>query len=176
MIGIIDYGMGNLASVQNALHHLGHDASVCNEPKSIDTFDRIILPGVGSFNVAMENLENQGWSKSIREAAATGKPMLGICLGMQLLFEQGEEHGRRRGLELIPGRVTVLTPRSGLRVPHVGWNNLSEIRPHYLLSGIKQQVDFYFVHSYQCLPNNNLPSWRRAIMVVTSLLRLRWET
>ena len=87
-----------------------------------------------------------------REAAATGKPMLGICLGMQLLFEQGEEHGRRRGLELIPGRVTVLTPRSGLRVPHVGWNNLSEIRPHYLLSGIKQQVDFYFVHSYQCQP------------------------
>ena len=121
MIGIIDYGMGNLASVQNALHHLGHDASVCNEPKSIDTFDRIILPGVGSFNVAMENLENQGWSKRIREAAATGKPMLGICLGMQLLCTRSDE-GAGDGLNLISATFRRFPNVESYPIPQTQWN------------------------------------------------------
>lgn len=155
MIGIVDYGAGNLASVQNALEHLGHDASVCSDPDALQAFDRIILPGVGSFRVAMECLDGRGWSVRIREFVATGKPLLGICLGMQLLFDTGEEHGPRQGLGLIPGQVTALTPEGGLRIPHVGWNNLATIVPHPLLSGIKQQVDFYFVHSFHCVPDED---------------------
>ena len=155
MIGVVDYGLGNLASVQNALEHLGYDASVCSDPDALQAFDRIILPGVGSFRVAMERLDAQGWSVRIQEFVATGKPLLGICLGMQLLFDKGEEHGPRQGLGLIPGQVTALTPEGGLRVPHVGWNNLATIVPHPLLSGIKQQVDFYFVHSFHCVPEEH---------------------
>lgn len=152
MIGIIDYEAGNLASVRNALGHLGHVATICSDPGALHEFDRIILPGVGSFRVAMEALDAKGWSARIREFVATGKPLLGICLGMQLLFDTGEEHGPRQGLGLIPGRVTALTPAGRLRVPHVGWNNLTTIIPHPLLFGIKQQVDFYFVHSFHCVP------------------------
>lgn len=152
MIGIIDYGAGNLASVQNALEHRGHEAGVCHDPDALQGFDRIILPGVGSFRVAMECLDAQGWSACIREFVATGKPLLGICLGMQLLFNTGEEHGPRQGLGLIPGQVTALTPEDGLRVPHVGWNNLATIISHPLMAGIKQQVDLYFVHSFHCVP------------------------
>jgi len=155
MIGIVDYGAGNLASVQNALEHLGHDASVCGDPDALQAFDRIILPGVGSFRVAMECLDAQGWSARIREFVATGKPLLGICLGMQLLFDTGEEHGPRQGLGLIPGQVTALTPEGRLRVPHVGWNNLATIVTHPLLSGVKPQVDFYFVHSFHCVPDDH---------------------
>lgn len=155
MIGIVDYGVGNLASVQNAFEYLGHDASVCSDPDTFQAFDRIILPGVGSFRVAMECLDAKGWSIRIREFVATGKPLLGICLGMQLLFNTGEEYGHRQGLGLIPGQVTALTPEGGLRVPHVGWNNLANIVPHPLLSGIKQEVDFYFVHSFQCVPDDH---------------------
>ena len=155
MIGIVDYGAGNLASIENALGHLGHESSVCTDPVALQEFDRIILPGVGSFRVAMEILDAQGWSAHIRELVKAGKPLLGICLGMQLLFEMGEEHGICEGLGLITGRVTKLNPEGGLKIPHVGWNNLATIVPHPLLSGIKQQVDFYFVHSFHCVPDEH---------------------
>ena len=151
MIGIIDYGAGNLASVQNALEHLGHDACVFRDPDAIQDFDRIILPGVGSFRVAMDCLDAKGWSPRIQDYVATGKPLLGICLGMQLLFDSGEEHGTRQGLRLIPGTVLELRPKGGLKIPHVGWNNLAKIVSHPILKGIKKQVDFYFVHSYHCV-------------------------
>lgn len=154
MIGIIDYGAGNLASVQNALEYLGHETSVCSDPAALQSFDRIILPGVGSFRAAMECLDSQGWSEQIREFVVSGRPFLGICLGMQLLFDIGEEHGPRHGLGLIPGRVKALKPGRDFRVPHVGWNSLEAIVPHPLMLGIRQHVDFYFVHSFQCVPND----------------------
>jgi glutamine amidotransferase len=152
MIGIVDYGAGNLASVRNAFEHLGHDATVCRSPQELEPCGRIVLPGVGSFRSAMERLDALGWTASLRQQAQAGKPLLGICLGMQLLFEQGEEHGPCKGLGLLPGKVIRLAPAPPWRIPHVGWNSLAEIRPHALLQGIKPQVDFYFVHSFHCVP------------------------
>ena len=152
MIGIIDHGSSNLASVQNALEYLGHDAVICKDPDMLERFDRVILPGVGSFHLSMEHLDSTGWSTSIHDFVATGKPFLGICLGMQLLFDQSEEHGHKKGLGLISGSVSILTPKNGLNVPHVGWNNLSTLEVHPLTLGIKPHVDFYFVHSYRCIP------------------------
>lgn len=152
MIGIIDYGAGNLASVRNSLEHLGYASSICRDPAALQEFDRIILPGVGSFRLAMEYLDNQGWSAQLRSFVATGKPLLGICLGMHLLFDSGEEHGHCEGLGLIAGRVIELTPGNGLNVPHVGWNNLVSTAQHPLLRRLNQNVDFYYVHSFHCVP------------------------
>ena len=154
MIGIIDYGAGNLASVENVLESLAIDSAICSNPADIHDFDRIILPGVGAFSLAMELLNTKGWSDKINEFVATKKPLLGICLGMQVLFEEGEENGLTQGLGLIKGRVVEMLPEGNLKIPHVGWNNLSSTFPHPLLSGIKNQVDFYFVHSYQCIPHS----------------------
>lgn len=152
MIGIVDYGVGNLASVRNAFEHLGYEARVCNDPSQAPEFDRLIVPGVGSFRSAMETLVDTGWADALKNHAAAGRPMLGICLGMQLLFDRGEEHGPTPGLGLIPGAVVRLSPSPPNKVPHVGWNNLVRIEPHALFRGIKPQVDFYFVHSYHCVP------------------------
>ena len=154
MIGIVDYGAGNLASVRNAFDHLGCDAELCRSPDELDACERIVLPGVGSFRSAMGRLESLGWAASLCQQALSGKPMLGICLGMQLLFEMGEEHGPCKGLALLPGKVVRLSPTSPCRVPHVGWNSLTNIRPHPLLAGIKPHVDFYFVHSFHCVPTD----------------------
>lgn len=155
MIGIVDYGAGNLASVRNAFAHIGCGASVCNVPAMLSDFERVILPGVGSFRAAMEMLNSAGWSLALRDYAQSGRPILGICLGMQLLFDAGDEHGYTTGLGLIPGRVVKLDPASPNKVPHVGWNNLVNIKPHPLFRGIKSQVDFYFVHSYHCVPDDS---------------------
>jgi glutamine amidotransferase len=155
MIGIVDYGAGNLASVRNAFEHLGHDAVVCSSPQELESCGRIILPGVGSFRSAMNRLNSLGWTPALRQQAKAGKPLLGICLGMQLLFGIGEEHGPSEGLALLPGKVVRLTPEPPCRIPHVGWNSLKSIRPHPLLVGIKPQVDFYFVHSFHCVPDDN---------------------
>ena len=152
MIGIVDYGVGNLASVRNAFEHLGHEARVCNDPGRATEFERLIVPGVGSFRAAMQTLDVTGWADALRNYAAIGRPMLGICLGMQLLFDHGDEHGPTPGLGLIPGAVIRLSPSPPNKVPHVGWNNLTRIEPHPLFRGIKPQVDFYFVHSYHCVP------------------------
>ena len=154
MIGIIDYGAGNLASVNNAFEHLGYEAIVFKEPEKILEFERVILPGVGSFHAAMENLTDIGWTDAIKKYADTNKPILGICLGMQLLFEQGDEHGLTDGLGLIDGSVVRLEPMKPNKIPHVGWNNLTHVKQHPLFEGIKPQVDFYFVHSYHCVANN----------------------
>ena len=148
MIGIVDYGAGNLASVKNALGQLGHDAAVFDRAADTAGFDRIILPGVGSFRQAMQALDDRGWTFALRGFAASGRPLLGVCLGMQLLFDEGDEHGLTRGLGLVPGRVLLMTPAAPHRVPHVGWNNLIPARRHPLLQGLKPHVDLYFVHSY----------------------------
>lgn len=152
MIAIVDYGMGNLGSVANAFDHLGIEAEVVDRPDRLAAHNRLILPGVGSFRLAMEKLDASGWSAALRERVAAGLPLLGICLGMQLIFDEGEEHGSRLGLGLVPGRVVPLAPGASFRVPHVGWNGLTYPRRHPLFKGVKEHVDFYFVHSYQCLP------------------------
>jgi imidazole glycerol-phosphate synthase subunit HisH len=154
LIGIVDYGAGNLASVFNAFENIGYDAHICSDPKKAFEFERLILPGVGSFRSAMESLVNTGWSEALKNYVQTGQPMLGICLGMQLLFSHGEEDGSTNGLDLISGSVIHLTPSVPNKVPHVGWNNLVTIQSHPLFKGVKPQVDFYFVHSYHCVPNN----------------------
>jgi len=152
MIGIIDYGMGNLGSVANAFDHLGIEAEILARPDQLLAHDRLVLPGVGSFRLAMDKLDASGWSFALREQVTAGLPLLGICLGMQLILDEGVEHGSRAGLGLILGKVAPLIPGGTLRVPHVGWSGLSYPRRHPLFKGVKEHVDFYFVHSYQCLP------------------------
>jgi len=152
VIGIIDYGMGNLRSVRNAFDHLGCAVNICSRPDRIHEFDRLVLPGVGSYRAGMEALNRLGWAEVLKYCVVSGTPLLGICLGMQLLFDCGDEHGPTSGLGLIRGQVVRLTPRLPNKIPHVGWNNLSDIKPHPLFDGVKPSVDFYFVHSYHCVP------------------------
>ena len=154
MIGIVDYGAGNLASVRNALDQIGAEPRIVDRPWDADACERLILPGVGSFPLAMETLNGSGWAEALHAYAASGRPMLGICLGMQLLFSEGEEQGSTDGLGLVPGRVVRMTPEAPHRLPHVGWNNLIHVRTHPLFEGVKHHVDLYFVHSYHCVPND----------------------
>lgn len=151
MIGIIDYGTGNIASVQNAFEYIGQDVCRCTNPFELTLCKQALLPGVGSFSAAMEALNAGGWVQAIQNFALEGKPLLGICLGMQLLFDIGEEHGPSNGLGLIPGEVIKLEPTKGTKLPHVGWNSLVKVESHPLLKGIKPKVDVYFVHSFHCL-------------------------
>jgi len=155
MIGIIDYGMGNLASVNNAFEYLGFDSVICLKPEEIDNVERVILPGVGSFQAAMHMLSRDKWDQAILEFAKSGRPILGICLGMQLLFDSGDENGPTGGLGLISGGVKHLTPASPNKVPHVGWNSLHIIQDHPLLERYRPGVDLYFVHSYRVLPKSS---------------------
>jgi glutamine amidotransferase len=154
VIGIVDYGMGNLASVANAFEYLGFDSVVCSKPIEIVNVERIILPGVGSFQAAMHILARDKWDQAIIEFAKSGRPILGICLGMQLLFNSGDENGPTDGLGLIPGEVKPLTPAAPNKVPHVGWNSLIISQEHSLLKKYKSGVDLYFVHSFQAIPKS----------------------
>lgn len=147
MIGIIDCGVGNLSSVKNALDFIGAESIFIKDPTQIKSMDKLILPGVGSFNVAMKGLKNQGFIPEIKEFANTGKYILGICLGMQLLAELGYESGITEGLALIKGKVELLRS-SDLRIPHVGWNGILLKNEHPILNNVKLNADFYFVHSY----------------------------
>jgi glutamine amidotransferase len=148
-IGILDLDIGNLRSVWNAVYQNGFDPEFVNNPSSIKNFDRLILPGVGSFHAAIEKLDRGGFREALLEFAGSGKPLLGICLGMQILAEEGEEGGvSSRGLGLIPGKVSRLPGGEGFPVPHVGWNNVEIRKSHPILSDVKGGVDFYFVHSY----------------------------
>lgn len=149
-IVIVDYGMGNLASVSRALGALGHRPTVVNSPKALRTADRIVLPGVGSFAEGMDRLDGEGWSEELkRQVVERAVPLLGICLGMQFLAEAGVEGGERRGLGLVPGRVTGLRELGCQgRVPHVGWNEVRQVRSDPLWGLIPDDTDFYFVHSY----------------------------
>jgi len=146
---IVDYGMGNLASVQRALEECGAAAEVSDDPATLAQASHVVLPGVGAFGDAMARLATGGWIAPLRQLAADGIPLLGICLGMQLLADYGEEGGAHDGLGLIPGRVVRLHPGDAReRVPHVGWNEVSAQRADPLLESIAPRTDFYFVHSY----------------------------
>lgn len=147
MIGIVDYGMGNLFSVSKALERLGADYFISADKTKLLQADALILPGVGSFRDAMERLP----ADTIKEFAAAGKPLLGICLGMQLLFEESEENGPAKGLGLLPGRVSRFPGRTqhgeSYKVPHMGWNRLKFVKESPLLKNLTEDY-VYFVHSY----------------------------
>lgn len=144
---VLDYGVGNLASVSQGLEHAGLKPLVTNNKEEILRAKAIVLPGVGAFPQGMENLQKFGLLPIIKEAVAAGTPFLGICLGMQLLFEESDEYGRHQGLGFLTGRVGRFPP--GLKVPHMGWNTLMPSCEHPLLKGVKKESYVYFVHSYQ---------------------------
>lgn len=148
MIVIIDYGMGNLRSVQKAFEAVGHRAEVVADPDRIRDASHVVLPGVGAFADAMTELRRTGMGEAFTEAVRAGKPCLGVCLGLQLLFTTSFEDGEYTGLDLIPGRVVRFPSLEGLKVPHMGWNTLDVRRPIPLLEGIGPEPSVYFVHSY----------------------------
>ncbi|KUO53537.1 MAG: imidazole glycerol phosphate synthase subunit HisH [Desulfitibacter sp. BRH_c19] len=152
MIEIIDYGMGNLRSVQKSLEGIGYKAAITSNPERIARANGVILPGVGAFADAIDNLKTSGMIEAIREVVKNGKPLLGICLGMQLLMSSSEENGLYQGLDLIDGEVLKIP--STVKVPHMGWNSLAINKNHRLLSGIEENSYFYFVHSYYVNPKN----------------------
>ena len=147
MIAIIDYGAGNLRSVRNTLTYLGADVRTVRTPDELDGAAKIVLPGVGAFGRGMAALDAAGFIAPLKEAAARGVPLIGICLGMQFLFEQSDEMGLHAGLGLLPGRVTRF-PATGPKVPHIGWNQLHRRRDDPLLAGVSDGAYAYFVHSY----------------------------
>jgi imidazole glycerol-phosphate synthase subunit HisH len=149
---IVDYGMGNLRSVEKAVEAVGGHPLISGDPAVVRQAERLILPGVGAFGDAMGNLRRQRMEDAIREAVNSGKPLLGLCLGLQLLFTESEEFGRHEGLNLIPGKVRKFQD-PGLRVPHVGWNQIEGNQPNPLLQGIPEGSYFYFVHSYYVEPD-----------------------
>ncbi len=160
MIGIVDYNMGNLASVINAFAKVGVDATLESDPSKLNQYDKLILPGVGAFGDAMDHLKENGMDEAIREFAATGKPLLGICLGMQLLFESSEEFGTTQGLGLIPGKVIAFDESKfdhPQKVPHMGWNELfqqnvgASPRGCPLFDGLPDDFYLYFVHSFHAV-------------------------
>ena len=151
MIGIIEYGAGNVSSVKHALERIGAEVEIISDAAVAHRFAKLVLPGVGSYRKAMESLKKSGWCAEILSHIDNGKPFLGICLGMQVLFESGDEDGPTDGLGLIPGHVELIPSVHGLRVPHVGWNSLASISANPIVEGIKKGVDFYFVHSYRCV-------------------------
>ncbi|MBS13347.1 MAG: imidazole glycerol phosphate synthase subunit HisH [Gemmatimonadetes bacterium] len=153
---VIDYGLGNLASVTHALEHCGAEVAVRNEPGQMDVYSHLVLPGVGAFAEGMRNLHERGWVDAIREAVYDRQVrLLGVCLGMQLLADRGEEGGDTEGLGLIEGSVERLTPDTPeTRVPHVGWNEVHVAREHALMDSALDGSDFYFVHSYHLVPGN----------------------
>jgi len=147
-IGIIDVGIGNLGSLCGALYELGADIDIVTTQEAVLTSEALILPGVGSFTHGMRAIESAGLSDAIRRHVVDGRPLLGICLGMQLLFSYGDEGGGHAGLSLISGTVRRLPESPNFPVPHVGWNEVAVRDAHPLWQGIKPGVDFYFVHSY----------------------------
>jgi glutamine amidotransferase len=158
MIAIIDYGMGNLRSVQKGFERVGHEALVTSEPAKILDADKVVLPGVGAFADCMENLARMGLVDTVHRVVGSGRPFMGICLGLQLLFDESEEFGLHKGLGIIPGRVVRFpTEVAGnteelYKIPHMGWNkvNIKNRPPH--LAGVADGSFFYFVHSYYVVP------------------------
>ncbi len=148
MIAVIDYDAGNIRSVEKALHYLGEEPEVTRDKKAILKSDGVILPGVGAFGDAMEKLHSYGLTDTIRRCASEGIPFLGICLGMQLLFEGSEESPGVEGLCLLEGEILRFPEERRLKVPHIGWNSLRYPRSGRLFQGISQNAYVYFVHSY----------------------------
>lgn len=153
MIAIVDYGRGNLRSVEKGLSHVGADARIVTDAKSLDNADAIVLPGVGAFRDCMDNLKEAGLVEPVLRNIEKGKPFLGICLGLQLLFNQSEEFGTTEGLGVFKGTVARF-PESDLKVPHMGWNGIYIKNRPPILEGVDERSYFYFVHSYYVIPED----------------------
>ncbi|MCL0101228.1 imidazole glycerol phosphate synthase subunit HisH [Peptococcaceae bacterium] len=152
MIAIIDYGMGNLRSVQKGFFRAGFEAGIIENPSKLSKYSGIVLPGVGAFADAMKNLQKTGMVEAIKESISQKKPFLGICLGQQLLFEWSEEWGESEGLGIFKGAVKRIP--EGLKVPHMGWNQVEYKNKSILFGGIPDKSAFYFVHSYYVDPED----------------------
>ncbi len=175
MISIIDYGMGNLLSVFNALDMLGVDVSICSDPREINDADRIILPGVGAFGNCMQNLIKKGFMDYLEDAVINQqKPILGICLGMQLFAKRSFEGGEHKGFGWLDADIIRITPSDpGFRVPHVGWNNIHYSDKCLFFKGLPSSPDFYFVHSYymKCHDKNDIIATCNYGMEVTAAVQ-----
>ena len=169
MIALIDYGISNLRSVQKAFEHLDTEVTLVDTPDRLAQAERLILPGVGAFPAGMKGLQERGLIEPIKQAVREGKPLIGICLGMQLLFESSDEMGETQGLGLLPGQVTRIRetrsrtqgakgkfqiPNSKLKIPHMGWNQLDVVRDHPLVRDLVSRSYAYFVHSYAIYPED----------------------
>ncbi|MCD0460752.1 imidazole glycerol phosphate synthase subunit HisH [Roseiconus lacunae] len=154
MITIVDYQMGNLRSVQKAVQRVGGEAKISSDPHEIATADRLILPGVGAFGDAMAEINRRDLATPIRDFCQTRRPFLGICLGLQLLFEEGFEHGTHRGLGILSGDVVRFELPEHLKVPHMGWNTVKKQSDCELLEDIGDSSHFYFVHSFYVRPSD----------------------
>jgi glutamine amidotransferase len=154
--GIVNYGMGNLGSVFNAMKAVGADVRILQQPQELSQVTHVILPGVGAFGDGMRSLKEGGWISALdREVREKGRPFLGICLGMQLLAARGTEHGDHEGLGWIPGSVLRLSDEGGtLRVPHIGWNDVQVARPDGIYPASFSSGVFYFVHSFHFVPDD----------------------
>ena len=148
MIAIIDYGAGNLQSVKKAFDFIGAESVITNDPEVILSADKILLPGVGSFGDAMDSMEKNGLVETVKECALSGKPFLGICLGLQLLFEESEESPGVNGLGIFKGKIKKFSSDMGLKIPHIGWNSLEIKQKDTLFKDIPENAYVYFVHSY----------------------------
>jgi glutamine amidotransferase len=154
-IAIIDYQMGNLRSVQKGFEKVGHAAAITSDPAELAAADKIVLPGVGAFGDAIAELRRRDLVGPIRDAVAAGKPFLGICLGLQLLFDVGYEGGEFEGLGILRGKVVRFDLPQGFKVPHMGWNRGTIKRPAPLLKDVADGTFFYFVHSYYAVPDDS---------------------
>lgn len=154
MIAVVDYQMGNLRSVQKAFEKCGHEAIITSDLAELQHADKIVLPGVGAFRDAIAEIKRRDLAGPIRDAIAENKPFLGICLGLQLLFDVSYEDGEFEGLGVIPGEVVRFRPPAGYKVPHMGWNEVRVRRRAPVLEGVREGSHFYFVHSYYVAPSD----------------------
>lgn len=155
MIHIVDYGMGNLRSVQKAFEKLGVEAVFCTKPAELADAQKLVLPGVGAFRDAIGQLKDQDMVGPIRDHVAADRPMLGICLGLQLLFDVSYEDGEFEGLGIVPGKSVRFEEQPDLKIPHMGWNSLQFAKGSPLLDGIPENSHVYFVHSYYVAPDDD---------------------
>ena len=149
---IVDYGAGNIRSVERAVSHSGYEATISSDPQAVDAADVVIVPGVGAAADTMRNLRERSLVEPIRAFVDRGRPYLGICMGLQALLTASEEGGEHPCLDILPGRVLRLP--GGLKVPHMGWNNVRRRRPHPVFEGVPDDAYFYFVHSYFPVPDD----------------------
>jgi len=158
-VAVVDYGAGNLRSVSKALERSGLRAEVCGDPAGLAAADAVVLPGVGAFADAMTSLRDKGLDEAVRQGIADGRPYLGLCLGLQLLFDESDEHGLHAGLSVMPGRVQRFDEKAAdggpLRVPHIGWNEVRFSGDHPMISGLPGSDVYYFVHSYHAVPTES---------------------
>ena len=155
MIGVINFGLGNLGSLVNIYRKNNYEIKILDHPNEISKVSHLILPGVGSFRQGMKNLVKDNWDKEIYRHVEKEKPLLGICLGMHLLFEYGEEDGSSKGLGLLKGKVVKInTSDKNQKIPIIGWKDFKVVKEHILLKNVRTKADYYFIHSYECITKN----------------------